>query len=146
MDSAVLPKIRKFWASSINKEHLRILSRNYNLMKGKEKGKNVILSDYVTDKNGVCNAQKLINDEIIERDDLNCIEEEADSRIVLHTACAAKKDFRQFLVLSNDTDVVMYNLAYFHVYRTTNVNKIWVKLGILERQRHIPVHQLAEIL
>ena len=104
-------------------------------MKWKEKGKNAILSGYVTDKDGICNAQKLINDEIIERDDLNCIEEEADSRIVLHTACAAKKDFRQFLVLSNDTDVVMYNLAYFHVYKTINVNKIWVKFGILERQR-----------
>ena len=88
----------------------------------------------------------MINDDIIERDDLNCIEEEADSQIVLHTACAAKKDFRQFLVLSNDTDVVMYNLAYFHVYKTMNVNKIWVKFGILENQRHIPVHQLAEIL
>ena len=27
-----------------------------------------------------------------------------------------------------------------------NANKIGVKFGILERQRHIPVHQLAEIL
>ena len=40
----------------------------------------------------------------------------------------------------------MYNLAYFHVYKTMNVNKICVKLEILEHQRHIPVHQLAEIL
>ena len=40
----------------------------------------------------------------------------------------------------------MYNLAYFHVYKTMNVNKPWVKFGILERQRHIPVHQLAETL
>ena len=40
----------------------------------------------------------------------------------------------------------MYNLAYFHVYKTMNVNKIGVKFEILERQRHIPVHQLAEIL
>ena len=40
----------------------------------------------------------------------------------------------------------MYNLAYFHVYKTMNVNKIWVKFGILELQRHIPVHRLAEIL
>ena len=74
--------------------------------------------------------------EIIERGDLNCIEEEADSRIVLHIAYAAKKDVRQFLVLSNGTDVVMYNLAYYHVYKTMNVNKIWVKFGILEPQRH----------
>ena len=47
-------------------------------MKGKKKGKNVTLSGYVTDKDGICNAQKLINDEIIERDDLNCTEEEED--------------------------------------------------------------------
>ena len=40
----------------------------------------------------------------------------------------------------------MYNLAYFHVYKTMNVNKIWVKFGILELQKHIPVHRLAEIL
>ena len=62
------------------------------------------------------------------------MEEEADSRSVLHIACAAKKDFRQFLVLPNDADVVMYNLAYFHLYKTMNGNKIWVKFGILKRQ------------
>ena len=33
-----------------------------------------------------------------------------------------------------------------HVYKTMNVNKIWVKFGILERQRHITVYQLTEIL
>ena len=47
-------------------------------MERKKKGKNVIISGYITDKDGICNAQKLINDEIIKRDDLNCIEEEAD--------------------------------------------------------------------
>ena len=109
-------------------------------MKGKEKGKNIILSGYVTDKDGVCNAQELINDKVIQRNDLNWIEEEAGSLIVLHIACAAKKDFKQFLVLTNDTDVVMHNLAYFYVYKTMNVNKIWVKFEILERQRHIQVN------
>ena len=33
LDSPVSPEIRKFWASSINKEHLQILSRNYFIMK-----------------------------------------------------------------------------------------------------------------
>ena len=80
LDPPVSPEIR---ASLINKERLQILSRNYFLKKGKEKGKNVILSGY-------------------------CIKQEADFRIVLRTACAAKKDFRQFLVLSNDTDVAIY--------------------------------------
>ena len=133
LDSSLPPEIKTFWASINNKERPQILSRNYFLMKGKEKGKNIILSGYVTDKDGVCNAQELINDKVIQRNDLNCIEEEAGSLIVLHIACAAKKDFKQFLVLTNDTDVVMHNLAYFYVYKTMNVNKIWVKFEILER-------------
>ena len=53
------------------------------------------------------NAQKLTNDEIIERDDLKYIEKEAFSRIALHIARAAKKDLKQLLVQSNDTDVAM---------------------------------------
>ena len=57
----------------------------------------------------------------------------------LHIASAAKKDMKQFLVLWNDTDVVMYNLTYFHVFKTMNVNKIRVMSGIHGRQRHIPV-------
>ena len=40
----------------------------------------------------------------------------------------------------------MYTLAYFHVFKTTNVNKVWVKFGIHERLIHIPVYHLAEIL
>ena len=76
------------------------------------------------------------------------MEKDAYSRIVLQIASAAKKDLKQFPVLSNDTDVVMYNLEYFPMFRTVNVNKIWVKFGwSLERERQsIPIYQLAEIL
>ena len=90
----------------------------------------------VTDQNGDCNAQKLINDEIIERGNLNYIEKEAYSHIAVHIASVAHKDLKQFLVLSNGTDVAMYTLVYFHLFKTTNVNKIWMKFGIHKRQRH----------
>ena len=76
---------------------------------------------------------------IIEIDDLKYIEKEVFSRIVLYIVSAAKKDLKQFLVLSNDTDVVMFNLEYFHEFKTMNVNKIWIKFEIHERQRQIPV-------
>ena len=71
------------------------------------------------DQNGDCNAQKLINDEIIERKGLNYIEKEPYSHTVVHIASAAHKNLKQFLVLLNDTDVAMYILAYFHVFKTT---------------------------
>ena len=40
----------------------------------------------------------------------------------------------------------MYNLGYFHVIKTMNVYKIWIKFGIHEQQRHVPVQWLAEII
>ena len=98
------------------------------------------------DQNGDCNVQKLINDGIIDRDDLNYIEKEAYYHMIVHIVSAANKDLKQVVVLSNRTDVAMGTLAYFHVFKTTNVNKIWVKFGIHERQRYIPIHRLAEIL
>ena len=63
------------------------------------------------------------------------MQKDAYSRIVLQIASAAKKDLKQFLVLSNGTDVVMDNWAYFPVFRTMNVNKIWAKFRSLERER-----------
>ena len=55
LDLLVPPEIKTFWASSVNRERLQILSRNYFLMKGKEKEKNIILFNrYVTYKDGVC--------------------------------------------------------------------------------------------
>ena len=94
LESPVPSEIKTFRASSVNREHLQIFSRNYFLMKRKEKGKNNILSGYVTYKGGVWNSQELINEEFIEIEDLKCMEEKADSRIVLHIASAAKKDFK----------------------------------------------------
>ena len=44
LDSPVSIEITKFWAFSVHKEHLQILSGNYFLMKGKEKEKNMIVS------------------------------------------------------------------------------------------------------
>ena len=63
-----------------------------------------------------------------------------------HCQCCKQRFEAIWNVLSNGTDVAMYTLAYFHVLKTTNVNKIWVNFGIQERQRHIPVYQLPEIL
>ena len=95
LDLPVPPEIKAFWVSSVNRERLQIFTRNYFLMKRWEEEKNIILlNGYVSYKDGVGNAQELTNEQIIERDDLKCIEEEADSRIVLYIAIAAKKDFK----------------------------------------------------
>ena len=44
LNSRVPPAIKRFWPLSVSKECLKILPRNYFLIKGKEKGKSIILS------------------------------------------------------------------------------------------------------
>ena len=44
LDSPVSTEVRKFWAFSIRKERLQIFSRNYFLIKRKEKENNMIFS------------------------------------------------------------------------------------------------------
>ena len=66
--------------------------------------------------------------------------------MILHVANARVEHFKIFLVLSNDSDVVIYFSAYFDKFKTKNVKKIGVKYGLKERQWSIPIHRLADIL
>ena len=83
----------------------------------------------------------MINDEVNQRADFDCLEQETNSRLILHVA-----RFKTFLLLSNNSDVVTYLSAYFDQFKTKNVENIQVKYGLKERQQHIPIHRLAGIL
>ena len=58
------------------------------------------------------------------------MEEEADSRLILHVANARTESFKNFVVLFYDYDVVTYLLTYFDQLKTKNVDKIQVKYGL----------------
>jgi hypothetical protein len=146
LDSVMPVEIDKFWASPTNKEKLQILSRNFFINKAKESGKNVVLSGYVTDKEGICSALEIRNQDITHRHDLDCMAEEADCRLILHIAKAGEEHFTRILVLSNDTDVVIYNLAYYDKFKMVNIEKIWIRYGLKEKVRNIPIHWIADIL
>ena len=83
----------------------------------------------------------MINDEVYEGVDLNCMEEEADSRLILHVAYASVEGFINFLVLSNDSNVVTYLSVCFNQLKTNNVKKLRLKYGLKERLRN----RLADI-
>ena len=63
--------------------------------------------------------QKLY-DEVNQRANLNCMEEEADSRLNFHVANARVEGFKKVLVLPNDSDVVTQSSAYFDKERWEN--------------------------
>ena len=74
------------------------------------------------------------------------MEEEADSRFILHVANARAEGFKHFLVLSNDFDIVTHLSAYFDQFKTRNVEKIRKKYWFKEHQQHMPIHRLTDIL
>ena len=60
----------------------------------------------------------MINDEVNQRADLDCMKEEADSRLILHIATRNTEGFKNFLVISNNSKVVTYLSAYFDQFKT----------------------------
>ena len=145
LDSPVPSEIKKFWAPSVNKETPTnaVIFFRY---KAKEAWKNIVLNGYVTDNNGSFDDLEMINDEVTQRADLNCMKEDADSRLILQVANARAKGFKNFLVLSNDSDIVTYFSAYFNHFKTKPVEKIQGKYGLKQQQRQIQIHLSGDIL
>ena len=65
-----------------------------------------LLRRYVTDNNSSFDGLEIIYDEVNQRANLNCMEEEADSRLNFYVANARVEGFKKVLVLPNDSDVV----------------------------------------
>ena len=70
-----------------------------------------------------------------------CSHEEADTRIILHFADAAKSGYDRILLRTVDTDVVVLAIAY-----TYTASEIWIVLGTGKHFRYIGVHCIAKTL
>ena len=82
--------------------------RNVGQVRQKQRNhkKNIALSGYVTDIDSSFDGLEMISDVVNQGADLNWMEEKADSRFILHFANARAEGFKNFPVLSNDSDVV----------------------------------------
>ena len=105
-------EVDRFWASSKNKEELRILSREFFQEKAQEKIRTIVLSGYVTDGEGMQDCVMLKDGAITVMDNLKSSIEEADTRLIQHLIEAVKCKSEKVIVMSNDTDVVLYCLTY----------------------------------
>ena len=72
----------------------------------------MILSGYMTDAYGVYPGEGIEAGVVIEDPELSFSIEEADSRIISHIAITCQKEIKRIVVMSNDTNVVIYSLAY----------------------------------
>ena len=129
-NSPIPVEMERFWASSKNKEKLQILSRDFFVRKSKEnKEIKILLSGYVTDADVPRTCELLTDGESYEQPNPYSSIEEADSRIIPHIFEAVKNGSMRIMVLSNDTDVAVYNIAHYERFRDEGMSELWIRFG-----------------
>ena len=58
------------------------MPQSFSITEVNDARKNIVLNSCVTDNNGSFDKLEVINDEVNQKTDFNCMEEEADSRLV----------------------------------------------------------------
>ena len=52
-----------------------------------------------------------------------------------------KRNIKKIRILSNDTDVVIISLAFFHII--PNLEELWITFGTGKAKRFIPIHTIV---
>lgn len=68
-----------------------------------------------------------------------CSHEEADTRLLLHTAHVAQSGFTKATIKTVDIDVLVLAIS---VFQKIGLEELWVEFGSGNTLRHIPVHSL----
>ena len=73
-------------------------------------------------------------------------EMEADMRIIPHLYWALNFEYDTFVVLANDTDVLILLLRYCAIFLRMKLKNLYIKIGTGTSTRYLAVHELAYIL
>ena len=106
----------------------------------------IVLSGYVTDSEGLKPCLDLYQGDLQTCPDLYAMIEEANSCVILHILKAVMRGVRQIIVHSNDNGVAVYLLYCIHYFISQGIKDLWIKFGIGDRSKHIPVHKLGIVL
>ena len=109
-----------------------------------------ISKELVSQRNQVTSSV-IVNGELVpamigitEIPELNNLIEEADGKLPVHVEYAIRtQKFRRVIVLSNDTDSVMYLLRHTPYFMSCGCIELWVQYGTGDNQRMKPLHELS---
>ena len=144
--SSLLVELKRFWASSKNKEELQILPRKFFKQKAEETNLTLVLSGCVTDGGGILDCVMFKSGRLNTKEKLKLSMEEADSRLIQRLIKATKYERQRVVVISNNTDVVVYCLTYENRCRIYGCKEAWLRFGAREKTRNISIHVLGNRL
>ena len=89
-------------------------------------------------------CQSFHNGSVLNYTDLDIELEEADERLIPHALHATKKGSSRIVILSSDTDVFVLGLFYWKLLHSHGLDELWMRGGIGDTTRYIPLHTLGE--
>jgi len=69
-----------------------------------------------------------------------CTHEEADTRLLLHAAGAARCEYTKVMVRTVDTDVVVNAVAKFQYL---SLSELWIEFGVGKYLKYLPAHDIS---
>ena len=136
-----------FCVSGANKTKLQSLLASEALLQVVNKNQNVtiILSGLTSDGEDLPPRGLISNEEIL-TESLDVIIEEADLRVIPHALLCARSgyNYKRVVILSHDTDVLVISLYYWSLLRNNGLQECWIRVGVANTTRYIPIHTLAD--
>ena len=69
-----------------------------------------------------------------------CTHEEADTRLLLHAADAARRGYTKVMVRTVDTEVVVIAVAKFQYL---SLSELWIEFGVGKHLKYLPAHDIS---
>ena len=140
-DTSLPVEIDRFRSSSNNKLKLQMLLHTQALKRRilTPSTVHVVASCFSGASDGAT-CKGVMDGKSVEIPDLCPEVEEADARIIPHAMHAARSGI---VALSGDTDVFVLLMHYWDILHSEGLKELWIRAGVGDSVRYIPVHILA---
>ena len=71
---------------------------------------------------------------------------DANMRIIPHLCWVFKFEYDSFVVLTNDTDVLVLLQGYCTIFLITKLRNLYIKIETGTTTQHLPIHEFANTL
>ena len=143
-DTPLPMEVDRFWSSSNNKLKLQMLLHTQAIKRGIETPSTVhVVASCFSGASDGATCIGVMNGNSAEIADLCPEVEEADARIIPHAMHAVKSGIQCIVVLSSDTDVFVLLMHYWDILHCEGLRELWIRAGVGDSTRYIPVHILA---
>lgn len=143
-DTPLPVEMDRFWSSSNNKLKLQMLLHTQAMKRGIETPSTVhVVASCFSGASDSATCKGVMDGNSAEIPDLCPEVEEADARIIPHAMHAVRSGIQRIVVLSGDTDVFVLLMHYWDILHSEGLRELWIRAGVGDSTRYIPVHILA---